>query len=167
MRFTEQVGIVASTGDVRVAEKVEKMFKASAAITCGLAVMIETSTTHPYGSAVLTATTANDQAIEGIFEGQTESRGARTATTGLAGYDALSGETIFVTVHGRAIGLCYASTTDSTIAAYDVLDFSGAAGRGRKNAALASGLVAPLMALEAQTASATGGAATNIYVRCM
>lgn len=167
MRYTQNVGTVASTGDVFKAEKIEKMFVASAAISVGLAVMVETSTSYVYGGAVLPATTAADHAIEGIFEGQTESRGARTAVSGLAGFDALANETVWVTVHGAAVGLCYASTTDSTIAAYDPLDFSGAAGRGRKTTMTVASMVAALMALEAQTASATSGAATDIYVRCM
>jgi hypothetical protein len=143
------------------------MYVAEAAITVGKAVEISDSTDYPFGAAVLSATTAADHAICGIYEGQSESRGAATTVSGLAGHDAIAGETIFVTVHGPAVGLCHASTTDSTIAALDALDYSGTAGVARRLAAPAAGLIAPAVALEAQTVSGTGGTATDIFVRYM
>lgn len=167
MRFTENVGIVASAGDVFKPEKVENMYVAEGAITVGKAVQISTSTSYPYGAAVLSGTTAADHALCGIYEGQSEGRGARTSTSGLAGFDALAGETVFVTVHGPAVGLVFASTTDSTVAALDALDYSGSAGVARKNAAPASALIAVAIALEAQTVSSTGGTPTDIFVRFM
>ena len=167
MRYTEDVGIQASTGDTRKPEKIECMYVAGAAITVGKQVEISTLTDYPYGCAVITGATATDHAACGIYEGQSESRGAATTVTGLAGYDALIGETIFVTVHGPAVALCYATATDTTMAALDAISFAGAAGRGANVAAPAAGLIAVAIALEAQTASATGGAATDIFVRFM
>lgn len=167
MRFTQSVGIVASTNDTFKPEKVEEMFIAEGAILVGQQVEISDSTSYPFGAAVLAGTTAADHAACGIYEGQSEGRGTRTSVSGFAGYDAVAAETIWVTVHGPCVLLAYASTTDSTIAALDGLDFSGAAGRARRLAAPAAGLIAVAVALEAQTASATGGAATDAYVRFM
>jgi hypothetical protein len=167
MRFTENVGVVASTGDAFKPEKVEMMYIAEGAITVGKQVEISDSTAYPFGGAVLSGTTAADHAACGIYEGQSEGRGARTATSGLAGFDALAGETIFVTVHGPVVLLAFASTTDSTIAALDALDFSGSAGVARRLAAPAAGLVGIAIALEAQTVSSTGGTPTDAFVRFM
>lgn len=167
MRITQDVGLVASTRDARVPEKFSGAYVAEAAITVGKAVIISTATTYPYGSAVLTGTTAGDHALCGIFEGETCGRGTKTAVSGLTGRDAVAGEAIYVSVHGPVKALAFASTTDSTIAALDAIDYSGVAGVGRKNAAPASGLIAVAIALEAQTVSSTDGTATNLFVRFM
>lgn len=167
MRFTSQVGVVASTGDAFKPEKIECMYIAEAAITVGKAVMISTSTSFPFGGACLTATGALDHAIIGIYEGVSEGRGAATAVSGLTGKDALANETVFVTTYGPAVALCYASTTDSTIAAGDQLDWAGVAGVARRSAAPSAGLVSAGVAFEAQTVSSTSGTATDILVRCM
>lgn len=167
MRFTQEVGTVASTSDAFKPEKVECMYQAGAAITVCKAVMPDATD----GSTVITATTADDHAICGIYEGASESRGARTTLTGIStnpiGYDALSGETIWVTVNGPCLILAYESTTATTIVKRQTMAYATQAGIAVPVAAPAAGLIAPVMAMETNTTTATGGKPTLAFVRFM
>jgi len=163
MRFTQDVGVVASTGDVRVAEKIELCFKTSAAITVGKACIVSTADTT--GATVISATTALDHEIIGIYEGK-GGKGAATTTTGLSGNDVgTSGEAIFVTSLGVAKILTYAVTSSSNMPINTTISFAVTAGIGTIGADPAAGLVSPAWTLEAQTGTTTSGFATICYVR--
>lgn len=165
MRYTQDVGVVASTGDTFKPEKIEMMFVAGGAITVGKGVMLNTSTSYPFGASVLSATSTDDHTVIGVYEGQSEKRGAVTSVSGLSGYDAVSGETVFVTVYGPAAALCYQSGTVA-IAATDHLGYDATDGvlRGPVTDP-GAGVYSNCWALEANTGTATTGTATDVFVR--
>lgn len=164
MRFTQELGYVASTGDTFKPEKVQMMYLTGAAITVGKGVILGSVAA---GSTVITATTADDHALCGIFEGETTGRGAATTVTGFTGNDAISGEAIWVTVVGAVTLLAYEVTTASTIDYRKTLGCAVRAGIFTVEANPAAGLISPVIAMGTNTATATGGSATNAYVRLL
>ncbi len=161
MRFTQELGVVAATGDAFKPEKIECMYKTGAAITVGKAVMPQATD----GSTVITLTTALDHFAVGIYEGKSSGQGAPTAVTGFTGRDAVSGEKVWITVAGPCSLLAYEKTTDSVISLGVALDYSQQAGIATAGAAPAAVLVAAAVALSTNTATATGGSALLAHVR--
>ena len=170
MRFTQELGVVAATGDSLKAEKIEVMYVTTNAILVGQMAILSTSVTD--GSKCSVATTALDHLILGLYEGVSQGRGAATTTTGATGYDAVAGETVWLTVFGQGVHLTYAAATNTdtgTIVVGEPVCWSITAGRGTRinSSAIAPGFVAPCIALESNTATATGGSATKVFVRFM
>ncbi len=161
MRFTQELGVVAATGDAFKPEKIECKYKTGAAITVGKAVMPQATD----GSTVITATTALDHSIIGIYEGKSTRLGAATAVTGFTGNDAISGEKVWITVAGPCTLLAYEVTTDSVIALGGPLSYAVQAGIATLGAAPAATLIVPACALSTNTATATSGSALLAHVR--
>jgi hypothetical protein len=136
--------------------KLQTLMEADAAITVGAVVMLDTGNTT--GKLVVTSTAAADHAARGVYEGEGGS-GAVTAIAGMKGRAAVDGDPIWITVHGKALAIVGGTTTavsDRDPLAVDAGIFVAV------SAALADGLVAPFVALEAATTGA--GLAHEVFI---
>lgn len=169
MIITERTGYSAEEGVGHFAEAIDGQFKAAAAITSGDTCCISalaTEESKPIVTVTSAGTTATKHLIMGAYQG-IGGRGSDNTTSGSpGGKDALSGDIIYVRMHGIATTLVDGGTTD--VAANDCLMMKNSA-TGTLIIAVAAasnvdGSHYNAVALEANTGAA---AFKKVYFRCV
>lgn len=159
MSFNDITGYNPKDGVYNASKRTVRL-QAGAALSVGKAVMLDCTSDSVFKAIALT--TAADHCFYGIYEGVGGS-GTATAVSGLTGRDAVSGDTVEITIGGPAKVLAYDSGTNAP-AAYDPASFAVTAGIATKAAALAAGIACKVTFREAQASTSTSGATTDVFI---
>lgn len=165
MRITRLGGIVpnpsSGTADEIRPEKVEALFQTTGAITAGLAATIDAADTTGYKCKVSASAAPEQGLFIGIYEGL-GGHGA-AASTGYSGFNAVTGDNVWITVYGKAIATV--NGLAAAVAGRPCGVETGTGGGLKVLAAAAEGAAVPVVILEAYTT--TSNAAKTVFVRNM